>query len=109
MEGEKTNRRTWKLGRAVKLLPGAYGEVRAAIVKLGGQKQRKGAYLNRAVQKLFPVEVHAEGIGEENIPAERKPKLKQERLKRNAAADGKWKRRYIDQCLKDIDDSRVLR
>ena len=105
MEEGKTNRGTWKLGRVVKLLPGADGEVRAATVKLGGQKQGKGAYLNRPVQKLFNVEVHAEGIGEKNIPAEAKLKLKQERPKRNAAADGEWKRRYIDQCLKDINDS----
>ena len=105
MEEGKTNRGTWKLGRVVKLLPGADGEVRAATVKLGGQKQRKGVYLNRPVQKLFPVEVHAEGIGEKNIPAESRLKLKQERPKRNAAADGEWKRRYIDQCLKDVDDS----
>ena len=105
MEERKTNRGTWKLGRVVKLLPGADGEVRAATVKLGGQKQEKGAYLNRPVQKLFPVEVQAEGIGEKNIPAESTLKLKQERPKRNAAADGEWKRRYIDQCLKDIDDS----
>ena len=105
MEEGKTNRGTWKLGRVVKLLPGADGEVRAATVKLGGQKQGKGVYLNRPVQKLFPVEVHAEDIGERNIPAESRLKLKKERPKRNAAADGEWKRRYIDQCLKDIDDS----
>ena len=105
MEEGKTNRETWKLGRVVKLLPGADGEVRAATVKLGGQKQGKGTYLNRPVQKLFPVEVHTEGIGEKNIPAESRLKLKQERSKRNTAADGEWKRRYIDQCLKDIDDS----
>ena len=81
MEEGKTNRGTWKSGRVVKLLPGTDGEVRAAAVKLGGQKQGKGAYLNRPVQKLFPVEVHAEGIDEENIPVESKPKLKQERPK----------------------------
>ena len=74
-------------------------------MKLGGQKQAKGAYLNRPVQKLFPVEVQAEGIGEKNSPAESRLKLKQERPKRNAAADGEWKRRRIDQCLKDIDVS----
>ena len=62
MEEGKTNRGTWKLGRAVKLLPGADGEVRAATVKLSGQKQGKGVYLNRPVQKLFPVEVHAEAL-----------------------------------------------
>ena len=105
MEEGKTNRGTWKLGRVVKLPPGADEEVRAATVKLGGQKQGKGAYLNQHVQKLFPVGVHAEGIGEKNIPAESRLKLKQERPKRIAAADGEWKRRYIDQCLKDIDDS----
>ena len=105
MEEGKINRGTWKLGRVVKLLPGADGEVRAATVKLGGQKQGEGAYLNRPMQKLFPVEVHAEGIGEKNIPAELRPKLKQQRPKRNAATDGEWKRRYIDQCLKGIDDS----
>ena len=49
MEEGKTNRGTWKLGRVVKLLPGADGEVRAATVKLGGQKQGKGAYLNASI------------------------------------------------------------
>ena len=62
-------------------------------------------YLNRPGQKLFPVEVPAQSTGEENIPVEMKPELKQEQPKKNAAADGEWKRRYIDQCLKDIDDS----
>ena len=47
MEEGKTNRGTWKLGRVVKLPLGGDGEVRAATVKLGGQKQGKGAYLNR--------------------------------------------------------------
>ena len=68
MEEDKTNGGTLKLGRVVNLLPGADGEVRAATVKLGGQKQCKGVYLNHQVQKMFPVEVHAESIGEENIP-----------------------------------------
>ena len=62
-------------------------------MKLGGQKQEKGVYLNQPVQKLFPVEVHTEGIGEKNIPAESRLKLKQEQPKWNAAADGEWKRR----------------
>ena len=45
------------------------------------------------------MEVHAESIGKENIPVETKPKLKQERPKRNASTDGEYKRRYIDQYL----------
>ena len=44
-------------------------------MKLGGQKPGEGAYLNRPVQKLFPVEVHAEGIGERNIPADSRHKF----------------------------------
>ena len=71
----------------------------------GGQKQGKGVYHNQPVQKLFPMEVHAESVGEENIPVDTKSELKQERPKRNATVDGEWKRRCIDQCLKHIDDS----
>ena len=53
---EKKSRLNWSIGKVERLLEGADGNVRAAVVKLVG-KGGKTTKLRRPIQKLFPVEL----------------------------------------------------
>ena len=58
LKNDSTSRAFWKLAKVEELIPGADGNVRAAIVKVASS-DRRPVYLRRVVQHLIPIEVKA--------------------------------------------------
>ena len=94
---EGVTRGKWRLGKVEELLPSKDGVVRGAKVKMLTKKGRP-LYLNRPIQKLYPLEVtgplQAVPEPQEQVPVRRVPR-------RAAAIDADMRRRYIDQILAD--------
>ena len=57
---EKTKRNFWRLGIIVRLLKGDYEKVRAVTLKTS--KNGKPIYLNRTIEKLYPLELGSQEI-----------------------------------------------
>ena len=79
----------WRLGRVEKTIPGRDGEVRGAVVRVGGRNPKT---IRRPVQRLYPVEfndqVTRDGHDNDNAQSteSRKRSDSPRRSKRNAAA-----------------------
>ena len=94
---EGVTRGKWRLGKVEELLPSKDGVVRGAKVKMLTKKGRP-LYLNRPIQKLYPLEV----TGPLQAVSEPQEKFPVRRVTRRAAAiDADMRRRYIDQILAD--------
>ena len=61
------NRIHWKIARVEELIPGADGEVRAVIVKVGTSNKRS-TYLRRVIQHLIPIEIKSISNNEDTRP-----------------------------------------
>ena len=98
MAENKSHRGSWKLAKVEEVIKGTDGEIRGARVRTSSAGGRS-MVISRPLQKLFPLEVRAmteetapELEGKDNVAELRRPR-------RVAAADGEWRRRYVDQCL----------
>ena len=97
---EGVSRGKWRLGKVEELITGKDGEIRVAKVKVL-TKKGKPIYLNRPVQKFYPLEVRGpvqtgqtvtKPAGEEKVQTRRVPR-------RAAAIDADLRRRCDDQLL----------
>ena len=90
IKGEEKNRSKWKMGIVTSLITGRDGEVRGATLRAGR------AYLERAVEHLYPMELHCDiertNAGEASVA---------ERPTRNAA-------RVAASRIRDCFDNEVL-
>ena len=93
---EGVSRGKWRLGKVEELITGKDGEIRGAKVKVL-TKKGKPMYLNRPVQKLYPLEVRGpvqtrqtvtEPVGEERVQTRGVPR-------RAAAIDADFRRRCV--------------
>lgn len=116
---ENVKRGEWKLGKVERLIVGKDQEVRGARVKVSTRDTGKPVYLNRPVQKLYPLEVRSsEDKEERNVErADNNRELQEEvkdtadvvkealedraegdlarRPRRAAALDARWKNRVM--------------
>ena len=98
MAENKSYRGSWKLAKVKEVIQGTDGEIRGARVHTSSAGGRS-MVMSRPLQKLFLLEVRVaieetapELEGNDNVAELRRPR-------RVAAADGEWRRRYVDQCL----------
>ena len=98
MAENKSHWGSWKLAKVEEVIKGTDGEIRGAKVRTSSAGGRS-MVISRPLQKLFPLEVRA--VTEETAPElEGKDNVAElQRPRRVAAADGEWRRRYVDQCL----------
>ena len=54
LKDDVTKRQFWKLGVVTELLPGRDGNVRAAVVRISGDRK---SLLRRSINHLIPIEV----------------------------------------------------
>ena len=86
------------MAKAEEVIKGTDGEIRGARVGTSSAGGRS-MVMSRSLQKLFPLEIRAvtektapELAGKNNVAELLRPR-------RVSAADGEWRRRYVDQCL----------
>ena len=98
MAENKSHRGNWKLAKVEEVIKGTDGEIRGARVRTSSAGGRT-MVMSRSLQKVFPLEVRA--VTEENAPElEGKNNVAELlRPRRVSAADGEWRRRYVDHCL----------
>ena len=91
---ENTSRSSWTVGVIKKLIVGRDEKVRGAQVKTIAKG--KPVYIDKPVQKLYPLEVRAEITKPESssLPEDRAAPVRQ-RVKRAAAIDSGWKTRVM--------------
>ena len=105
---DNVKRAEWKLGKIEDLIPGKDGVIRGVKVRTCGKG--KYEFLNRPLQKLYPLEVSSSEIDlwekEKNVDGDKceKTSMQKEkdpwgRAKRSAAKDSEWKTRLmLDSC-----------
>ena len=98
MAENKSHWGSWKLAKVEEVIKGTDCKIKGARVHTSSAGGRS-MVMSRPLQKLFPLEVRAvteetapELEGKDNVAELRRPR-------RVAAADGKWRRRYVDHCL----------
>lgn len=67
LKNDSTNRIHWKIARVEEFIPGAGGNDRVAIVKVGNSDKRP-TYLRRVMQHLIPIEVKSSTNNEDTRP-----------------------------------------
>ena len=85
-------RSVWNLGRIESLIKGKDGQIRGAVVRTVS-KGNKSQYLQRPVNKLYPLEVGNTAVKNEIEQIELKPR-------RRAAVEGELKRKLLDLANK---------
>jgi hypothetical protein len=91
LRNDSTNRVFWKLAIVQELLPGSDGQVRAAVVRVAGERSQT---LRRSIKHLIPIEVRVNNQQEEISSDEvTEPEKPQGRSRRKAAIEGEQLRR----------------
>ena len=85
---DKLPRQQWRLGRIVKLIESRDGNVRAAEVLVG----KTGKYIERTVNRLYPLEFSNENIIDIQSPNEDRVNIKN---KRQSALLADIKRKFV--------------
>ena len=103
MEEGTSNRGMWKLGKVLDVYPGNDGLVRGATIEVVASNNGTRKRLRRPLQKLFPLEVRETSVVDREEPATPIACTSQ-RQGRQAAIEGKMRRRQVDQCLNELKD-----
>lgn len=104
---ESRPRGLWRLARVEKLITGADGSTRGAVVRVSSRKRRPTT-IKRPVQRLYPLEIHSATTehklavkeGEDDYEEDDEPEVPRTRPRRAAAVEAEKRRR---QWIKELE------